>query len=265
MLRPGHNKSGFTLIELLAVIGIMGALCALLLPVLSRAKASAGSAVCRNKLRQMAIALQMYAHDQKSRYPHYLGPPGASYGDTTGQTGRATGLVYWSSKLSPYGLLAWTNTAFHCPTYQGQISGQWSKGGADRQGGYAYNTYGVRTGVTSRGTFGLGPVQYWESAPGTYLRAVAESQVVAPSEMLAMGDSLMKKGMMGGSDVWGCINLLGSPVLEAPYLSRHGKKDNQAYVDGHVSSTDPRELYDPVRTASKWDYDHKPHQELWMQ
>jgi prepilin-type N-terminal cleavage/methylation domain-containing protein len=261
----GHNKSGFTLVELIVVIGIIGALSALLLPVLSRTKASAASTVCRNKLRQMGIALQMYAHDQRNRYPHYLGPVGASYGDATGEGGRAAGLVYWSSKLSPYGLLTWTNRAFHCPGYQVQISGPWSNGSADRHGGYAYNTHGVRTANTTRGVFGLGPIQYWESAPGTYVPAVAESQVVAPSEMLAMGDSLMKEGMKGASDVWGCVNVFGSPLLEAAYLPRHGKKDNEGYVDGHVSSSNPGDLYDPVKTASKWDYDHKPHEELWMQ
>jgi prepilin-type processing-associated H-X9-DG protein len=106
---------------------------------------------------------------------------------------------------------------------------------------------------------------YWESAPGAYVKAVSERQVIAPSEMFAMGDSLMKVGMRGGSDVWGCVNLFGSPLLEAPYLARHGKKDNQLYVDGHVSATDPRELYDPEKTAPLWNYDHRPHEELWKQ
>jgi hypothetical protein len=83
--------------------------------------------------------------------------------------------------------------------------------------------------------------------------------------MLAMGDSFMKTaGMKGGSDVWGCVNTLGSPLLEAPYLARHGKKDNQVYIDGHVSANNPGDLYDPVKAASTWNCDHKPHDELWM-
>lgn len=259
------KETAFTLIELLAVIAIIGIVAALLLPALSRAKDSGRSTFCRNQLRQMGVALQMYTHDQNALYPHYLGPAGSSYGDAMGQRGKASGLVYWSSKLRPYGLLAWTNRAFHCPGYTAEIAAPWQKDTPERHGSYAYNTYGVRTANTTRGVFGLGPIQYWETAPGVKVSAVSQSQVVAPSEMLAMGDSFMKVGMKGGPDVWGCVNILGSPLLEAPYLARHGRKDNQAYVDGHVSGDNPGDLYDPVKAASTWNYDHRPHEELWKQ
>src|SRR5690348_2916261 len=171
----------------------------------------------------MGVALQMYSHDQNNLYPHYLGPPGSSYGDTTGQRGKASGLVYWSSKLRPYGALAWTNRTFHCPGYSADIAAPWKQDTPERHGSYAYNTYGVRTANTTRGAFGLGPIQYWETAPGVKVPPVSQAQIVAPSELLAMGDSLLKSGMKGASDVWGCINLFGSPLLEAPYVARHGK------------------------------------------
>jgi prepilin-type processing-associated H-X9-DG protein len=205
----------------------------------------------------------MYSHDQNNLFPHYLGPAGPSYGDITGQRGRAIGLVYWSSKLHPYGMLAWTNRAFHCPGYTAEIAAPWKKDTPERHGSYAYNTYGVRTANTTRGAFGLGPIQYWETAPGVKVPAVSQSQIVAPSEMLAIGDALMKSGMKGGSDVWGCINLLGTPLLEAPYIAPHGNKANQGYVDGHVSSTTLADLYDPAKTAPLWNYDHNAHPELW--
>ena len=95
--------------------------------------------------------------------------------------------------------------------------------------------------------------------------AVSESQVVAPSELLAMGDSSMKIGMKGGSDVWGCVNPLGGELVSAPYAAPHGRKDNQVYVDGHVSAMAPGELYDPKKTARLWNYDNRPHEELWNQ
>lgn len=251
--------------ELLVVIAVIGLLTALLFPVLSKAKDFGRSTACRNRLRQMGMALQMYAHDEKALYPHYLGPAGSAYGDTAGQGGRAAGLIYWSSKLRPYGLLAWTNRAFHCPGYTEAISGPWQKGSVDRLGSYAYNTHGVRTANSTRGAFGLGPIHYWETAPRVYVTAVSESQVEAPSEMLAMGDSLIKIGMKGGSDVWGCIYPFGGELVAAHYVARHGKKDNQVYVDGHVSVMAARELYDPEKTARQWNYDHRPHEELWKQ
>ena len=55
------GKNAFTLMELLAVIAIIGILAALLLPVLSRSKAQARRTTCLNNLRQINLALQLYA------------------------------------------------------------------------------------------------------------------------------------------------------------------------------------------------------------
>lgn len=55
------SRRGFTLVELLVVIAIVGVLVALLLPAVQSARESARRSACQNRLRQIGLALTLFA------------------------------------------------------------------------------------------------------------------------------------------------------------------------------------------------------------
>ncbi|MEZ6233911.1 MAG: prepilin-type N-terminal cleavage/methylation domain-containing protein [Phycisphaerales bacterium] len=62
------GRRAFTLIELLVAIAIIALLLGILLPSLAAARRAAQSSVCTSNLRQLAIALDLYATDEADRY-----------------------------------------------------------------------------------------------------------------------------------------------------------------------------------------------------
>jgi prepilin-type N-terminal cleavage/methylation domain-containing protein/prepilin-type processing-associated H-X9-DG protein len=90
-------RGAFTLIELLVVIGVIALLVGILVPTLSTAKKYARRARCLSNVRQIEIALQMYADDHDGRVPPRDYDAGA----------------VWVDRLEPY----YTNRKLlRCPT-----------------------------------------------------------------------------------------------------------------------------------------------------
>ena len=61
---------GFTLIELLVVIAIIAILAAILFPVFAQAREKARGAACLSNVKQLGLALQMYAQDYDETLPN---------------------------------------------------------------------------------------------------------------------------------------------------------------------------------------------------
>ena len=118
-------RPAFTLIELLVVIAIIAILAAMLLPALSLAKEKARRAGCQSDLRELGMALQMYAHDNGDRLPQGYRDDGQSH-------------TIWVSTNTFNDIKRYSSTNMSsCPSLQGKF--EYYEAGIGWVIGYSYN------------------------------------------------------------------------------------------------------------------------------
>lgn len=64
------NRRAFTLIELLVVIAVIAIIAAILFPAFASARAKARQTTCTSNLRQIGLAIAMYAQDNDDVFPY---------------------------------------------------------------------------------------------------------------------------------------------------------------------------------------------------
>ncbi|MBP88844.1 MAG: prepilin-type cleavage/methylation domain-containing protein, partial [Planctomycetaceae bacterium] len=91
-------RLGFTLIELLAVITIIGIMIALLLPAVQQTREAARRTSCKNNLKQIGLALQLYHDTWQTLPPGWLArDPATGRADPEGEPGWG-----WAARILPF-------------------------------------------------------------------------------------------------------------------------------------------------------------------
>ncbi len=162
---PGQR---FTLIELLVVIAIIAILAAMLLPALSSARSSAKSAACMANLKQINIAINMYADENDDYLPPSSMKNGESWMLYISSTKGDNGLVF-SNKLK-------IQSSFHCPAETTNFGGHNDK--EAQYGHYVANIYILGSKGTS------------SNRDRVYKRGVFED----PDEAMMIGDGFKLDG-----------------------------------------------------------------------
>lgn len=126
------KKKGFTLIELLVVIAIIAILASMLLPVLARAREEGRRTACKNNLRQIGLALSMYAQSWDELFPLTA--------DDDTNCGATLGLLYPDNVND--------ENIFHCKSDTGHKP-IIENDGTVSDSSYCYAAYGANAGSAS--------------------------------------------------------------------------------------------------------------------
>ncbi|HEY5234139.1 MAG TPA: prepilin-type N-terminal cleavage/methylation domain-containing protein [Verrucomicrobiae bacterium] len=256
-LNTDKKDLAFTLVELLVVIAIIAILAALLLVAVSQAKGIALRTQCANNVRQLGFALQGFV-TENNVYPLFVGQPKGA----------------WNNALQHAEIAPSENSTNRIPFFKWSSQGVWKCPAALAPSLLPTNAAGMTAGYLSYGynlvgmseqsdanPLGLGGHHAWPFAP-----PINESEIVSPSEMMAIGD-----GFYGGHNGIGDGSMWFWRTTYTNYLSgstarayaRHQGKANVVFCDGHVESPTLPFLFADTSDAalSRWNRDHQPHRE----
>jgi prepilin-type processing-associated H-X9-DG protein len=246
-VRRQSTRLAFTLTELLVVTATVGILAALLFSAISQAKAKAQRLVCVNNLRQLGIAMKAFNADY-SVYPLYANVDFSKGGYPEHHQVWDYALEYEELAISKGTNDFFATGVWHCPAAPRPVdystNSEWLT--------YGYNSYGLGAGPGHNLGSGLG-IGGHRSA-GTIAPPVNESEVVNPSEMMAIGEVFNSSPLF-----WRDANMANSKGAS----SRHQGKANVVFCDGHVESPTLQFLFTDTSDAalSRWNRDHQPHRE----
>lgn len=236
-------RRGFTLIELLVVIAIIAILVAMLLPAVQQAREAARRTQCRNRLRQLSIALHNYAESFGTFAPYKI-DDAREIGYWTGGGGHGS-IRYWFGNvdytqtdpdlqltfhdgfLAPFMEANWRS--FQCPNF-GPSQVDVTRFGR-MTSGFAYNGHYIGPGISY-------DYSNWPSVGVSSKPLVYRFRDVASTTMtIAFADSAIMNTWSYATPTLTENWMLEPPSRTQPTVHfRHNDTANVAFLDGHVET-----------------------------